>query len=203
MTEDDVKNNERIYGMNIAVCVLAGLCGLLVVAVAVLVYLWQKAKAEPGETKSQLEQLQQAVKMERENFEARMLEKDRVCQNALKEKDAACQKLIDAKDKSCADAIAEKAATCERLIADKESACSTQYKYLMLMMQYISDRSALRGWNSYTQKLAKDYLSTAKSKAKVPDTFATTKRKPCACSFGAAYSSSSHSVSKLPSTTSR
>ena len=36
MTEDDVKNNERIYGMNIAVCVLAGLCGLLVVAVAVL-----------------------------------------------------------------------------------------------------------------------------------------------------------------------
>ena len=106
MTEDDVKNNERIYGMNIAVCVLAGLCGLLVVAVAVLVYLWQKAKAEPGETKSQLEQLQQAVKMERENFEARMLEKDRVCQNALKEKDAACQKLIDAKDKSCADAIA-------------------------------------------------------------------------------------------------
>ena len=112
--------------MNIAVCVLAGLCGLLVVAVAVLVYLWQKAKAEPGETKSQLEQLQQAVKMERENFEARMLEKDRVCQNALKEKDAACQKLIDAKDKSCADAIAEKAATCERLIADKESACSRQ-----------------------------------------------------------------------------
>ena len=96
------------------------------VAVAVLVYLWQKAKAEPGETKSQLEQLQQAVKMERENFEARMLEKDRVCQNALKEKDAACQKLIDAKDKSCADAIAEKAATCERLIADKESACSRQ-----------------------------------------------------------------------------
>ena len=112
--------------MNIAVCVLAGLCGLLVVAVAVLVYLWQKAKAEPGETRSQLEQLQQAVKMERENFEARMLEKDRVCQNALKEKDAACQKLIDAKDKSCADAIAEKAATCERLIADKESACSRQ-----------------------------------------------------------------------------
>ena len=61
---------------------------------------------------------------------------------------------------------------------DKESASSTQYKYLMLMMQYISDRSALRGWNSYTQKLAKDYLSTAKSKAKVPDTFEIYKANP-------------------------
>ena len=116
--------------MDEAVCVLAGLCGLLVFAFAALVCLWQKAKAELGKTKSQLEQLQQAAKMECDNFKERMQERDRVCQNALDTKDAACQKLIDAKDKACADAIAEKTAICERLIADKEKSFAEVVKTL-------------------------------------------------------------------------
>ena len=96
--------------MSLAVCLLVGLCALLLVGIAVVVCLWQKAKAEPGEIKLQLEMLQQAAKMECESFEMR-----------LREKEQTCQRLLDAKDKACADALAERTANCERLIAEKNS----------------------------------------------------------------------------------
>ena len=96
--------------MSLVVCLLVGLCALLLVGFAVVVCLWQKAKAEPGEIKLQLERLQQAAKMECESFEMR-----------LREKEQTCQRLLDAKDKACADALAERTANCERLIAEKNS----------------------------------------------------------------------------------
>ena len=96
--------------MSLVVCLLVGLCALLLVGFAVVVCLWQKAKAEPGEIKLQLERLQQAAKMKCESFEMR-----------LREKEQTCQRLLDAKDKACADALAERTANCERLIAEKNS----------------------------------------------------------------------------------
>ena len=94
--------------MNMVVCLALGLCVLLAIGLVLMARLWLKAKAEPDEIRLQLEGLQQSARMERENFEVR-----------LREKDIACQKLIDAKDGACAAALAEKTANCERLIAEK------------------------------------------------------------------------------------
>ena len=92
----------------------------------VMVYLWQKARAEPAEAKAQLEQLRQSIKMAQENLDARLKEKENACRQSLDEKDSACRSLIAAKDKAYSDALAEKTATCERMIADKESSCKKQ-----------------------------------------------------------------------------
>ena len=96
------------------------------VGFVVMVYLWQKARAEPGEAKVQLEQLRQSVKIAQDNFAARLKEKDDACRLALEAKDSACQNLIAARDQACSYALAEKEATCERMIADKEKSCRQQ-----------------------------------------------------------------------------
>ena len=96
------------------------------VGFVVMACLWQKARAELGETKAQLEQLRQSVKMAQENLDARLKEKENACRRSLDEKDSACQNLIAAKDQACSDALVEKTATCERMIADRETSFRQQ-----------------------------------------------------------------------------
>ena len=93
---------------------------------AVMMYLWLKARTEPGKINAQLEQLRQSAKMAQENFDERLKEKENACRRSLDEKEAACRNLIAAKDQACADALAEKTATCERMIVYKEASCSQQ-----------------------------------------------------------------------------
>ena len=93
---------------------------------AAMLYLWQKARAETGEARAQLEQLRQSVKMAQDSLDLRLKEKEVACRQALDDKDLACRNLIAAKDKACEAALAEKTATCERLLADKETSCRRQ-----------------------------------------------------------------------------
>ena len=87
--------------MNAVVWVLMGLCGLLVVGLAVVFCLWQKAK------------------MGHAHIEAR-----------LREKDADCQKLLDEKDRACERLIAEKNDEIGRFLQEKEKSFAAAVKTL-------------------------------------------------------------------------
>lgn len=88
-------------GIDAVVWMLAGLCGLLVVCLAAVVCLWQKAK------------------MGHAHFEARLLEKD-----------ADCQKLLDEKDRACERLIAEKNDEIERFLKEKEKSFAAAVRTL-------------------------------------------------------------------------
>ena len=105
--------------MNMAVCLMVGLCALLVIGFSAVVYLWQKARGESGEIKLQLEMQRQTGKLERENFATRMREKDLACQNALAEKTENCERLI-----------AEKNAEIDRFLQEKEKSFAAAVKTL-------------------------------------------------------------------------
>ena len=98
---------------------MAGLCALLVVGFAGVVYLWQKARAESGEVRLQLERMRQTAEIEHENFETRIRDKDLACRNALAEKTANCERLI-----------AEKNAEIERFLREKEKSFAEAVKTL-------------------------------------------------------------------------
>ncbi len=61
---------------------------------------------------------------------------------------------------------------------DKKSVKSKEMKYLMVMMHTISKPSTLKYWSSSTQKKVRGWISEARSKARVPDTFVIYKADP-------------------------